>query len=184
MGTPIKTPIIGANCGHWDPVDETPIAVYALFWDVKKGDRGFAREPPNGHLFRLEQKPLLPCAWQYDNAAFDWEVNVSLQANNISMDLRESVADNRIYFIETLVYPPWNEYDLFTNDYQTEINNYGYGGYCVMFWLQNIAAHAELLGLFNAPDLMMEFFFVSTTEFVIKFCSLTLRTNIKLKISL
>lgn len=183
MGTPVDTPVIGPNCGHWNPVDETPHSIFAMFWDVKPGDRGGAKEPPNGHIFKLTQKDGFTCDWIYASLTHGWEVNLQLQANNVWVDLRDSVNRNNVYFIDNPGYPPMPEYTAFTNDKLDPAGEWGWSGHCVVFWLNDIVSHADGLGLFEAPDLMMEFFAISTTEFVIKFCSLTLRTNVKLKIS-
>jgi len=183
MGTKVEPILPGPECLHWNPPDETPISLYVMFWDLKKGDRYGAREPPNGHLFRLPQTPEWACDWRCVNLAFGWEVTFNLQSANMALSLRDANLRDNVYFGNTKAYPPIVEYELFTNYYQWPAGNWGWGGFAVLFWMIDIVAIAESLGLGDADDLLFEFFHVSPTEFVVKFCSRSLRTNVKLKFS-
>lgn len=184
MGTPVKDIIIGANCGHWDPPDETPIVLYCLFWDIAKGSDPNAKVAPNGHLFKVPQRELSPCDWKYSNVPFGWEVSFNLQANQMTLELRESAIANRVYFLKTKPYPPLDEYEVFSNDDVWPPGVWGAGGYGIIFWMLDIIAIAHDLCIDHVDDLMLEVLPVSTTELVIKFCSLTLHMNVKLKISI
>lgn len=181
MGTKLQTIPTGLNCGNWDPPAETPSQIYCMFFDMLKGNKVGAREPPNGHIFELPQDPLSPCDWIYNNPAFDWEIHLNLQAGNVSIDLRESVIPNRIYFDDWFVQPPFPANSVFTNDYQTPVNHYGYAGFCVVYWMGTILALADLLSLLDVPDLFFELFSAQPPNLVVKFCSHSLRINTKVK---
>lgn len=183
MGTPIKEIEPGLECGHWDPPAETPIALYCMFWDVEKGDRVGAREPPNGHLFKLDQNPLSPCDWKYVNLTFGWEISFILQAAVMTVHLQDAVFRDNTYFTHNKDYPPLSEYEVFTNVIQWPAGKWGWSGHCVIFWMVGILPLAAAFGFDSVDDTLFEFFAVSTTEFVVKFCSLELRANISIKIS-
>lgn len=181
MGTPVTEIPIGLECGHWDPPAETPVAMYIFFWDVEKGDKVGARQPPNGHVFRLEQDALSPCDYDHDSPLTGWLVEFNIQAALISVNLRDQADPNKIYFLAHLHHSPPVEYDVFTNDYQTPVNNYGYAGYCMVFWMTDIIAMAEDFGLLWPGDLMLEIFGADAPFVIIKFCTLTLRVNVRVK---
>lgn len=182
MGTRVEAIPLGLECFCWGPANETPEAIYVMFFEMKKGDVPFAHEPPNGHIFRVPQNPLVPCDFVYDNPAMNWRILLLLQAGAISLTLRQSDFPNFIYFADTTGPPPLPENFVFTNDYLTPVNNFAWDGYCVVFWMSSVITLADAWGFLDAPDLLFELFSAESPDIVVKFCSLSLGINTRLKI--
>lgn len=181
MGTQLKIPTPGVNCLNWDPPAEAPESIYCQFWDVKKGDRGGAREPPNEHIFRMEQMAGQPCSWKSVNLTYGWEVTFDLQSAAMNIHLQDAVLRDNTYFVDTVSSSPPDEYQVFTNELTTAYGNWGWDGHCIIFWMADAIIIAEEFGLLDAGDLMLEMFPAEAPYFVFKFCSLILRTNVSMK---
>lgn len=183
MGTPIPDPITGVNCPNWDPPAETPQYLYAMFWDIVKGDNPAAVQAPNLHIFKLEQKPGSPCVWEFWNPVSKWWVQVGIAVAETWLWLGDDDIAPNYYFVDHKAVSPPVEYEIFTNDFQSPLDDWGYGGTGTIFWLPTVIDLAESFGLDGTEDLLLEMFAAPSADFVHKFCSLILRTNIKIKYS-
>ena len=181
MGTKIITPPIGVNCLNWDPPAETPAIIWALFWEILKGDHIDAIEPKNNHIFKLEQFDGLPCHWEYKSLPFGWQVRLGIDAGQVWLYLADTTPGPNYYFSQTKPISPPVEFEIFTNWYQGAPGNYGYQGYATIFWMERITELAIEFGLDSIDDLMLEMFGVGDSQLIVKLCSYLVPTNTKIK---
>lgn len=182
MGTKIIEPVPGDICLRWDPVDETPSFVYVVFWDVLKGDRFGAKQPPNEHIFKLPQDPTSSCKWEYENLVSDWHVDFQIAVDQSGVGLSDASGMGNFYFTDVTgpTSPP--EYQLYHNFFQDPFGKWGYNGSAMVFWMTALGITVVDFGLQSAPDLFLEMFSFSDASFVQKLCSLSLVTNFTMKI--
>lgn len=183
MGTLVEPNPDGDNCAHWDPPADTPLHIWAMFWDVQKGDLFGAFEPPNGHIFKLTQDEFLPCLWRYDCGGFGWQVLFWIDPAQTSIDLVDCVHPNAHYFGRTLDISPPMEYCTFSNVYLNEFGNWGFGGWAMIWWGDLVNWLVAEMGLDSADDLMLETLPIDISNMVLKLCSKSMNTNISFKFS-
>jgi len=183
MGTIIDPILSKVECLNWDPPEDTPLHIYAIFWEVLEGDEPGAFPPPNLHCFKLVQTELEPCVWEYLNTDFGWKVLVGVTPTQTWIDLQDTINPANHYFGRTLDLSPPHEYCTFSNIYQHEFGNYGYGGFAFIFWLDLVKWTVSALGMDHVNDVMLETFPIDESNMIIKLCSKTLTVNVKLKFS-
>jgi hypothetical protein len=181
VGTPVRDIVIGSDCSLWYPTDETPKYVFCYIWDVQKGDLPGSREPPNLHIFRMQQKDLLPCQWLYSNETFGWELEFILYVNRCTFSLADPNPPRPVYFVDEQFVSPAPEYQLFVNDFQSPASSFGYGGYATIFWVSSILHFTECFGLELSTDLFFEKFPFNSTHQIVKLTSIISRANILIK---
>lgn len=183
MGTPVEENPFGVECFDWDPADETPKYIYCFFYDLLKGDLSGAFEPPNLHVFKMSQVDGTPCIWSHTNTVFGWKATFGMNGIQCWLLLQDTVHPSNYYFAHTKAVSPPVEYELFDNFFQVPWDNWGYGGHGVIFWLSDITWLATAFGFDQVDDLKLEIFADDADDLIIKFCSLTMRSNVKFKIS-
>lgn len=183
MGTPVQPNPTGANCAHWDPPAETPLYIWAIFWDIQKGDQFGAFEPPNGHAFRLTQTDGQPCRWKYECGGYGWQVEVGIDPDATWIDMVDCVHPNAHYFGQALYISPPPEYCTFANVYRVPWGNWGYLGWAMIWWGDLVAWLSAEMGLDSSDDLMLETLPIDIASMVIKLCSKRMNTNVSFKFS-
>lgn len=181
MGTPVRKIVYGHDCYFWPDPTKTPKKIYAFFWEIKKGDRTGAVEPANLRIFTMYQHPLDHCTWYTVIEFGKWVTHFGVSLEQCWLSLYLNWTPIRYYFFKLSDLPPPDEYQLFANFYQTPINNWGYEGYGTIFWLKKVIDLAKDFGWDHVADLMMETFPVDCVDYVVKFCSLELKQNIKMR---
>lgn len=182
MGTPIPDPIVGVNCPNWDPPSETPSQIYAMFYDILKGDNPNAVQAPNCHIFNLTQRPGSPCVWQLWNPVAEWLVQVGIAVGETWLWLGDDDISPHWYFVDHKAVSPPSEYELFTNDFQSPFSDWGYGGFGIIFWSDPFIILPGLLGLDQFDDLKLEVFSDVNNDLFFKYCSLKGHVNVVVKI--
>lgn len=181
MGTRVKPPVRGTDCLNWLVPDETPGRCYSIFWDVKKGDRTGAQEPKNLHIFSIYQHVTDPCIFSWLPGWGSWASQFGVDGTNSWLYLFRDFAARQYYFSCTQPISPVNEYIQFDNFFQTEINNYGYGGHGTIFWMKKVIDIVEQFGWDHLTDVMLEVFPVDAVSIIHKFCTKTLGANVCIK---
>lgn len=106
---PMPVPDYGSNCSSCEgilwPVGRTPSQVLAIFRDLVKCPG--AKNPPNNHVFVLDQVPLQPCEFEtIDTVAFtNWHVLWDAEAS--SLLLADAAPPVVSYFTSTLAPCAW-----------------------------------------------------------------------------
>lgn len=183
MGTPIEILPYGNNCTKWPDPAETPAYVYVLFYGIKKGTAIGAVDAPNGHLFKVPQRPAQACVWTYWLASFGWKVQVVLDAASSLLYLADSELNDNFYFWDGTGPSPLEEFWEYDNWYDSEVLTHGYDGHGFIFWLTAESPVVLGFGFEDVDDLMLEVFNVDDSHYVLKFCSLSLHMNISVKIA-
>lgn len=182
MGTRVEPPVLGRECAVWDPPAETPLFIWAMFYDVKLGTNPAAVPAPNWHLFKCQQHPSSVCTWVYENLAFGWEIFLQMQWMTSLCTLNDLLLPKNLYFTDTSIVTPWPEYHVFTNEFWRPLLAFGWNGHCVIFWSDPFVLLPTLFGLDHIEDLMMEFFTDDADNIYVKYCSLRYGINFKFKI--
>lgn len=183
MGTPIIEPPSGRDCAHWDPPEETPDVVYMMYYGVKKGDDPAALTVPNGRVFKCKQSATAACHWLYDYLDGLWYSRLIIDAAQSSVVLRTNGGFPDYYFEDAPFISPVDEFHVYHNDHLTEFWDWGWNGHCIVWWSDPFLVVPHLLGLEDAPDLMIEVFNIDADFYVVKLCSKSRHTNISIKIS-
>lgn len=182
MGTLVLPPEIGGECAHWPVPAETPRYIFAMFYGIERGNNPGAKQPPNGHVFRLTQVDGQPCLFVFENIAMDWRVELGIDPAQTWILLRTPEVFPDYYFYDGPFESPPDEYYLFHNDYIWPFNNWGWDGHCIIFWDDPFVLVPHDLGLDYLPDLMLEVFSDDNNEIYLKYCSLQGHVNITIKI--
>lgn len=181
MGIPVNEIVHGADCFHWAEPTQTPSKAYAFFWDILKGDRLGAKSPANGVIFTMNQDPLSPCNYSSPEPNPGWVARFGLDASQSWLQLYINGGAPQYYFGHTLNVSPPPEFQLYINESQAPFGKYGYEGFGTVFWMERVLAVAADMGWAHLTDLMLEMFPVDGVDYVMKFCSHTIRQNIKIR---
>lgn len=182
MGTRISLsdPVYGPDCPTCFAVGKTPQTIYAWFWEVLKGDKVGALEPPNLHLFTLTQDDVNQCLWKNNIGAFGWDVQLQIFAGpNTRLIIYRDVI--KAYFSCTLAKCPV-EHDIFDNALWHPPGAWGYNGHGIIQWLETASDLIEDFVLPTSNGLLMEFTVDETGQPIYKFNDVETSTNVKFKV--
>lgn len=183
MGTPVVPITLADNCAHWSDPDETPLYVYSMFWDILKGGRAGAVQPPNLRIFKMTQRPTQACVWEYDGGFESFGSQVILDALGSELTLFTDHTPRRFYFVDVDGPSPLTEYAPYSNFNTFCPTTYGCFGFGMVFWLTGVLDIVGFFGLTGDDKLKLEQFPVDSDEFVTKLTSLLLRSNVLIKFS-
>lgn len=184
MGIPVSIIPPAAECMYWPDPPNTPGKIYSVFWDVQKGDRGGALQPPNLRVFSCYQVGADACIFNHDVDPPPFCSEFGTQLNACWLYLYTGEWPRRYYFSHQLPISPIDEYQMFTNFAQTPVNNYGWGGFGTIFWLDKVVAIAGEMGWSHLSDLMHEVIPIDAAKVILKFCSKSLGVNVQLKVDI
>ncbi len=183
MGTKVVPISFGANCGNWAVPAETPSKVFIMFWDVLKGNRFGAAQPPNLQIFHCPQVPLNNCVWRYEHPTTGWWASFGINGLNSWIEGGKNGLGNQPFFTRTIIMSPYTQYHRLSNWFGNPFGNWGYSGFACAFWLSSVTDLAESLNIIAFQNLLFEMFPIDGIDYVAKFNSVVQRMNITVKFS-
>lgn len=181
MGTKVVPISFGNNCGNWAIPAETPSKVFVMFWDILKGDRFGATQPPNLQIFECPQVVGNNCVFRYEHPTTGWWASFGIDAANSWIEGGKGGLGNRPFFTRTVAVSPYVEYTRLTNFYVNAFGNWGYDGFACAFWIDSVHEKAVELEIDFFPDILFEMFPIDGIDYVVKFTSVVQLMNMTVK---